>query len=114
MRSTMMCRPELVAGAGRCCTRLMSCMGGRAAIKTGAEGVYVAIVPELSVGVAVKIEDGATRAAEAVIAQLLVGLGVLDAEHPDARAFTHGSITNWRGIRTGQIRLADTISDWRA
>jgi hypothetical protein len=51
---------------------------GRAALKTGAEGVFVGILPEQGLGIALKITDGATRASEAVIASLLVRLGVLD------------------------------------
>ncbi len=97
--------PELVAGDGRACTLLMQATGGAASVKTGAEGVFVAILPGPRLGVAVKIADGASRAAEAVIAALLVRLGVLDAEHPAARRFTHGPITNWRGIETGFLRV---------
>jgi len=41
-------------------------------VKTGAEGVYVAMLPAAGLGVALKIADGATRAAEATIAALLV------------------------------------------
>ena len=47
----------------------MRAMGGRVAIKTGAEAVFVAILPELKRGVALKITDGTTRAAEAAIAE---------------------------------------------
>jgi len=97
--------PEMVAGEGFACTELMRAMGGAATIKTGAEGVYVAILPGSGLGVAVKIEDGATRAAEAVIAALLVQLGVLDAEHPAAETRLTGPITNWRGIATGRYRV---------
>ncbi len=97
--------PELVAGEGRACTELMRAMGGAAAIKTGAEAVFVAILPGLGLGVAVKIEDGGTRAAEAVIASLLVQLGVLEAEHPAAQRRMFGPVTNWRGIEVGHYRV---------
>jgi L-asparaginase II len=36
----MAAHPELVAGEGRACTELMRAMGGRVAIKTGAEAVF--------------------------------------------------------------------------
>jgi L-asparaginase II len=71
----MMRHPEYVSGEQGACTRLMRAMAGRAAIKTGAEGVFAAIIPERVLGIAVKIEDGATRASEAVIAALLVRRG---------------------------------------
>ncbi len=100
--------PELVAGEGRACTDLMRAMGGRVAVKTGAEAVYVAVAPGIDRGVAVKIVDGGTRAAEAVIAALLVRLGLLDADSPVARRLTRGPVRNARGIETGhvQVRLA--------
>lgn len=104
--------PDLVAGEERSCTRLMRAMGGRAAIKTGAEGVFAAIVPERQMGIAVKIEDGARRAAEAVIAALLVQAGVLAPDHSDARAFLHGPIRNWRGIETGHLAVDETLLRW--
>ena len=100
--------PELVAGEGRACTDLMRAMGGRVAVKTGAEAVYVAVAPGIDRGVAVKIVDGGTRAAEAVIAALLVRLGLLEAGSPVARRLTRGPVRNARGIETGhvQVRLA--------
>ena len=102
----MMAHPEMVAGEERSCTDLMRAMEGRAAIKTGAEGVFVAILPEQGVGVAVKAADGATRAAECAIVALLVHLGVLDAGHPAAVTYGAPRITNWRGIDTGFMRAA--------
>jgi len=101
--------PELVAGEGRACTELMRAMGGIASIKTGAEGVFVAILPGPRLGIAVKIEDGAGRAAETVIAALLARLGALDPDHPAAHKYMHGPITNWRGIETGFVRPTDTL-----
>ncbi|MCB1367084.1 MAG: asparaginase [Rhodobacteraceae bacterium] len=97
--------PELVAGEGRACTELMRAMGGAASIKTGAEAVFVAILPGPGLGIAVKIEDGGTRAAEAVIAALLVQSGVLDGAHPVAQKYLSGPIRNWRGIETGHMRV---------
>jgi L-asparaginase II len=113
LREAMTSHPLMVAGEGRSCTRLMRVMGPSAAIKTGAEAVFAAIVPERRIGVAVKIADGATRASEAVITQLLVALGLLEAGHPLAREYTLGPITNRRGIVTGRYRLTDALADWR-
>ncbi|MBP1806584.1 asparaginase [Rubellimicrobium aerolatum] len=103
LTAAMIAHPELVAGERRACTDLMRACEGRAAIKTGAEGVFVAILPQQGLGVALKIADGATRASEAVIAALLVRLGVLDAAHPVAERLTAGVQRNWRGIETGRI-----------
>lgn len=100
----MMAHPDLVAGEGRACTRLMRAMGGKAAVKTGAEGYFVAILPERGLGIALKIEDGATRASEVAMATLLVKYGVLDPAHPEARAFVDVPILNRRDIETGRMR----------
>ena len=105
LRDAMMAHPALVAGTGRACTDLMDACAGRAAVKTGAEAVFVAILPERGLGVAVKIADGGTRAAEAVIAALLVRLGALPAEAEVARRLTEGPIRNRRGIVTGGIEV---------
>ncbi len=109
LREAMMARPDLVAGETRACTDLMRAMGGRVAIKTGAEGVFVAIIPDLRLGVAVKIADGTTRASEAAIAAVLVKLGVLDADHPATRARMMPEIRNWRGTLCGRITPAAAL-----
>ncbi|MDX8346725.1 asparaginase [Cognatiyoonia sp. IB215446] len=104
LTQAMVAHPDLVAGETRACTELMRAMDGRVAIKTGAEGVFIAIVPEKRMGVALKIADGATRASECAIAAILVKLGVLDADHSAAKARLSPPIQNRRGITTGQIR----------
>lgn len=101
--------PELVAGETRACTELMRAMDHKVAIKTGAEGVFVAIIPEKRLGVALKIADGATRASEAAIAAILVKYGVLDADHPAAIARRMPAVTNRRGLVTGSIRPVDVL-----
>ncbi|PZX15043.1 asparaginase [Palleronia aestuarii] len=105
--SAMRAHPDLVAGEGRACTGLMRAMEGRVAIKTGAEAVFVAILPEQKLGVALKISDGATRASEAAIAALLVRLGVLDPAHPETLARLDAKIRNRAGLEVGRIRKAE-------
>ena len=109
LRRAMMQHPELVAGEGRACTRLMRAAKGRAAVKTGAEGVFVGILPDSGHGVALKIADGATRAAEAVMAALLVRLGVLEADDPVARSYTDAPQPNRRGIEAASLRVTATL-----
>jgi L-asparaginase II len=109
LRSAMMLHPELVAGEGRACTNLMRAMGGKVAVKTGAEAFFIAIIPEKKLGVALKIMDGATRASECAIAAILVKLGVLDAEHPETMKYLNTPISNWRGARTGTLRAAPQL-----
>lgn len=98
--------PVLVEGEGSACTQLIEAMGGRVAIKYGAEGVYTAILPEQGLGVALKIADGGKRAAETAIALLLIRLGVLDAAHPAARRWAAQAQFSRRGIPAGVLRGA--------
>ncbi len=109
LRDAMCAHPELVAGEGRACTNLMRAMGGKVAIKTGAEAFFIAIIPEKKMGVALKIADGTTRASECAIAAILVQLGVLDADHPEGRKYLNAPIHNWRGVQTGWQRAAPPL-----
>ncbi|MDP5219963.1 asparaginase [Ruegeria sp. 2205SS24-7] len=107
LTKAMMQHPELVAGERRACTELMRAAGGMAAIKTGAEAVFVAILPEKRMGVALKIMDGTTRASECAIAAILVSLGVLDPDHPATRKFMTPLLHSRRGIECGRIAPAE-------
>ncbi|WP_368184795.1 asparaginase [Aestuariibius sp. HNIBRBA575] len=111
LTAAMMKHPDLVAGETRACTELMRAMNGLAAIKTGAEAVFVAIVPGRGFGIALKVTDGGTRGAEAAIAALLSKIGVLDENHPMALKRSHGPLRNWRGIEVGEMRLAAPLAE---
>lgn len=109
LHRAMRLHPDLVAGDGAACTELMKATGGRAAIKTGAEGFYNAIIPDLKLGVSLKIADGTTRASESAIAAILVKLGVLEPENPAVTRLMNAPIKNRRGIVTGWIRPAPKL-----
>ncbi len=106
LRTAMAAHPYLVAGEGRSCTELMQEMRGAVTIKTGAEAVFVAMVPSLGLGIALKITDGATRASECAIVALLCHLGVLDPASPAALKRMNAVQRNWRGFETGIVRPA--------
>ncbi len=75
----MVSHPWAVAGRNRLCTALMEATQGRVFAKVGAEGVYCAGVPAAGLGIALKVEDGAVRAAETALLAVLHQLGALDA-----------------------------------
>ena len=106
LRDAMAAHPEMVAGETRACTELMRVMDS-VAIKTGAEAVFVAMIPSRGLGVALKIVDGGTRGAEAAIVAILARLGVLDPAHPMALKRLGAPQTNWRGKVWGELRRAD-------
>ncbi|MEM1004672.1 MAG: asparaginase [Pseudomonadota bacterium] len=106
LTAAMIKHPDLVAGETRACTELMRATQGRAAIKTGAEAVFVAIIPDKRLGVALKITDGTTRASECAIAAILVSLGVLSPDHPATRTFMNATQYSRRGLECGVIKPA--------
>ncbi|MGZ2259782.1 asparaginase [Roseobacter sp. A03A-229] len=110
LHEAMRLHPDLVAGDGRACTELMQAMGGKVAIKTGAEAFFIAILPDQKLGVALKVVDGTTRASECAIAAILVKLGVLEPDHPATRRRMNAPILNRRRVQTGWIRPAATLA----
>jgi L-asparaginase II len=103
--------PHMVAGEGRFDTVVMNALGERAFVKTGAEGVHCAALPELGLGIAIKCDDGAGRAADAAMAALIqrflpLSTGERDALAPRA-TFT---LKNWNGIEVGAVRAAPDLS----
>ncbi|MDD3446831.1 MAG: asparaginase [Zavarzinia sp.] len=110
LRQAMADHPELVAGTGRACTRLMRACEPGTVVKTGAEGVFTAIAPDLGLGFACKIDDGATRASEVLIAALLDRFGLIRDEARDGIADLIATpITNRRGEHVGLVRMTP---DW--
>jgi L-asparaginase II len=101
----MVRNPEYVAGSDRLCTTLMRAAGGRIFMKVGAEGVYCAGIPGAELGVAIKIEDGAVRAAEPALIGVLKSLALLtDEELGQLEQYAEPDVVNTRGDRVGIIR----------
>ncbi len=102
--------PFHVAGTGRFDTEAMTALRGRVITKTGAEGVFCAALPELGIGLAVKADDGGTRAAEVMIAALIARFLSLDAATAAAFArLRQPSLRNWRGAEVGGARPAGPL-----
>ncbi len=98
---------ELVAGADRFDTALITRKNYELVIKGGAEGVYAAALPSFGLGVALKIDDGARRAAEVAIAAILRYLEVLDdADWAALRSHVDPPIRNTVGDIVGQFEVA--------
>ena len=105
-----MAEPFYVAGTKRFCTRLMQVAPGKIFAKTGAEGVFCAILPEKGLSFAVKCEDGTTRAAESMIAALLARhFDKETPEHAALMAMANHSMRNWIGLHVGDVRVTDVL-----
>lgn len=105
-----MAEPFYVAGTKRGCTRLMETAPRRIFAKTGAEGVFCAAIPEKGIAIAVKCEDGATRAAEAMVTATLARFfrdepGV----HAALMAQANHTMKNWNGIPVGDVRVTEAF-----
>ena len=103
-----MAHPFEMSGTDRACLRLMAAAPGRVFAKTGAEGVYCGAIPELGLGLALKAEDGATRAAESAVAAILtMVLADHDADLAERyRGLARTRITSWTGRPAGEIAPA--------
>jgi L-asparaginase II len=96
--------PEYVAGTDRLCTDLMRAARGSLFAKVGAEGFYCAGIPARRLGIALKVEDGATRASEPALIATLRHLDAIgDAEAEQLHRYAHPAILNTRGEIVGSI-----------
>jgi L-asparaginase II len=104
IRAAMAAQPFMISGTGQFCTRVISETAGRALVKTGAEGVFCAALPGAlpgeGLGIALKIDDGAGRAAEVAMAGLLARFGPLDAAHE----LCAPQLRNRAGTVVGELR----------
>ena len=69
--AAMTAHPFMIGGQGRLCSEIARISGGAVLAKTGAEGVFVAALRDRGLGLALKVEDGALRAAGVALATLL-------------------------------------------
>jgi L-asparaginase II len=100
----MVKHPLMIAGTGRFCTMVTEIAAGKAILKTGAEGMFMAAIPARGIGIAIKIEDGAARAAEVALAALLARFGGFDADQlARLDALMNPPLSNVAGLRVGQL-----------
>ncbi|TIR23343.1 MAG: asparaginase [Mesorhizobium sp.] len=103
--SACMAEPFLVAGTGKADLALMRAAPGRIFVKTGAEGVYCAALPELGLGIALKCDDGASRASEVMIAAVLAKLLRSDeALAAKLAELAHPPVESRIGAKVGLLR----------
>jgi L-asparaginase II len=111
IRKAVAKHPFMVAGTGRFDTVLMEALGERAFVKVGAEGVYCAALPERGLGIALKVDDGATRAAEVAIANLILHfLPLKNGQLAAVQALTRPVLKNWNGIEVGALQATDVLT----
>ena len=94
----------MVAGSNRCCTASMQ-GADNLLVKVGAEGVFIAVAIEAGVVIALKADDGASRAAEVMLGAALRQLGLLSGGQYDALSrWYKPPIVNSQQVVVGSIR----------
>jgi L-asparaginase II len=110
LRAACARKPFFVAGSGRFATVAMERLGERAFLKAGAEGVFCGAIPDRGLGIAIKCDDGGGRAAEVVMAALMIRLMRLDAdERAMLEQFARPTLRNWNRIEVGGLRPTEAV-----
>jgi L-asparaginase II len=103
--------PFMVAGTGRFDTVILTRFRGRVFIKHGAEGVICAGLPEQGIGIAIKCDDGAGRAPEAVMATVIDALLPGEETWAALGNYRRPPIDDRNGIKVGEVRATDALRD---
>jgi L-asparaginase II len=100
--------PHLLGGTDRFDTVLIEESQGKIISKVGAEGVHCAAVPEMGLGFAIKVEDGATRAQHIALLRALQLCGALPEQFsPRLAEFVRRPVRNTRGAVVGCVRAVE-------
>ncbi|HTH96438.1 MAG TPA: asparaginase [Stellaceae bacterium] len=103
--TAMTAQPELVDQSPGMVVDVMRAGAGAIALKPGAEGVFTAALPRLGLGLALKIEDGTSRAAQLAVITLLDRLGAFDEEQREGlRRHLEPPLLNAGGRLVGTLR----------
>jgi L-asparaginase II len=99
--------PRHIAGDGRLETAAMQALPEKIFAKSGSEGGYALSLIDGALGVALKIEDGGTRAMNPSVVEILAQLGLMTPAADKALAsFREPAILNHRREEVGRIRPA--------
>jgi L-asparaginase II len=104
VRAACAAHPWYVAGTGRFCTEIMQHFGARVFVKMGAEGVFCGALPAQGLGIAIKCDDGAGRAAEVTMAAVLARFLPGAAEDGFLDRFLKPTLRSWNGVPLGELR----------
>ena len=101
----------MISGTNKINTLMQIETAGKALVKGGAEGVYTAAINSLGLGVCIKIDDGAGRAASLAMLAVLRKLNVLSEDSVQKiKEFGFDEVRNWAGTLVGKIEIGDSLS----
>jgi L-asparaginase II len=105
LMEAILTHPRHIAGDGRLETTAMQALPGKIFAKSGSEGGYALSLIDGALGVAMKIEDGATRAMNPSVVAILEQMGLMTPAAAEALApFREPAILNHRKEEVGRIR----------
>lgn len=106
--AAMCAHPQMVGGSGRLDTVGMAALEN-VALKGGAEGVHIAILPERGMGVALKTRDGNARAGDTAILWILNYLGAIGSRAAEDLAdYLEPPVKNTLGNVVGHISARES------
>ena len=97
--------PHMISGTEAFCTEVTIISEAKTFAKTGAEGVYTALIPDRGIAIALKVQDGAYRASQAVVMELMHRLGGLTEPQYSNLRNRISPLQNWSKDVVGEIRI---------
>lgn len=101
--------PELMSGSRRFCGKVLRALPDHVFLKGGAEGVYCGVFRVSGLGIALKIDDGARRASEATMANVISAF--LPEAEANLSALTTVPLKSWQGVQVGMVRPSDILRE---
>ncbi|MNV82187.1 L-asparaginase II [compost metagenome] len=100
----------MISGTDEYDTEVIRVLGGKVITKVGAEGVHCTALLGKGIGIALKIDDGNSRAAYPAALEVLRQLGVLSSEELNSlEAYRTPVIKNHLGEAVGRIEPVFTL-----
>src|SRR5262249_36434141 len=103
LTSAICANPELLVGRGRLSSVICASTGGKVIVKGGSEGTFAGALMERGLVFALKINDGAQRAADIAVVPLLATLGEL-RKSPNLMSRLSATISTYSGQPIGRIQ----------
>lgn len=98
LRTSILENPYMIAGKERIETEMIE--EYQYIAKSGSEGVFCVSIPNQNIGIAIKIESGSDEAAESMIVEIMVKLGLLPKD-TNLNKYRHFPIYTSTGIEVG-------------
>lgn len=101
----------LVAGRNRYCTDIIKASKGHVIGKTGADGIFCMAMPQLELGIAIKIDDGSMGPQYLVAQAIIEALGVDLGDDPAINKYVNPAVRNWNKHEVGIQRISTDLQE---